>query len=67
MYINVSETYFKVDLKVKKNKRKKKQTKTINIVANVQIFNAQEDKKDEFYSVKNLKYDNIINLTSNGL
>lgn len=62
MYINVSETYFKVDLKVKKkNKIEKKQTKTINIVANVQIFRAQEDKKDEFYSVKNLKHDNIIN------
>lgn len=62
MYINVSETYFKVDLKVKKkNKIEKKQTKTINIVASVQIFRAQEDKKDEFYSVKNLKYDNIIN------
>lgn len=45
MYINVSETYFKVDLKVKKKtKSKKKQTKTINIVANVQIFRAQEDK-----------------------
>lgn len=63
MYINVSETYFKVDLKVKKKNKieKKKQTKTINIVANVQIFRAQEDKKDEFYSVKNMKYDNIIN------
>lgn len=61
MYINVSETYFKVDLKVKKKQNRKKQTKTINIVANVQIFRAQEDKKDEFYSVKNLKYDNIIN------
>lgn len=62
MYINVSETYFKVDLKVKtKKQNRKKQTKTINIVANVQIFRAQEDKKNEFYSVKNLKYDNIIN------
>lgn len=61
MYINVSETYFKVDLKVKKKQNRKKTNKTINIVANVQIFRAQEDKKDEFYSVKNLKYDNIIN------
>lgn len=33
-------------------KRVKNKRKTINIVANVQIFEAQEKKKDEFCSVK---------------
>lgn len=33
-------------------KRLKNKRKTINIVANVQIFEAQEKKKDEFCSVK---------------
>lgn len=32
--------------------RVKNKRKTINIVANVQIFEAQEKKKDEFCSVK---------------
>lgn len=49
MYINVSGTYFKVDL----NGYKKKNT--INIVANVQIFKAQKEKKEEFRSVKTFK------------
>lgn len=53
MCINVSETYFKVDLNGSKSKKQKK--KTINIVANVQIFEAQEKKKDEFCSVKKNK------------